>query len=448
MRQHLRSVARGAFLPVVFGLTISPGLSSPADPPKAEGARAPGIESREFQSIWYRTPEKRGKIAAWLDSGDLTVGPESVSFEAKKFQLSIPTSSITRVAPADFRDDPAHTWILVEYNESGSAKAAAFMDGRMMKGNTGAVYEALRSALSAQAASTIAALHTTRVESLYYTNETVPKSVWKLVFVPDLEDALLQAYASGDPDDLYRFNIIMILNRRVAGVKDEKIRERIHECLLGAIQKDSFGWVKVEALDGLRRVGDEKEALAQAEVLMSSDKNAAIHEDVAKWVKGVVKVPPDDLMLQACTEMEAARFRAEGHKEKSQLMGQLVCQVAANVCKENLDQDACKNTLHDTDDYLRTTGSSMLLEAARHGRSDIVKTMIGLGTNVNSTYANGSTALMVAAAAGHVETVQALLSGGADASMMDKDGKTAIALAEMGAHSDVAEILRKHASAP
>src|SRR5882672_8417263 len=265
MRCCPRSVSCAAFLFVLIGLVPSRALSSTA-----------ASSSQVFQGIWYRTPEKRGVIAAWLASGDLTLGVDTISFESKKIHLAIPTGAIKRLAPADFPDDPVHTWILVEYDEGGSTRAAAFKDGHLVKGDTGAVYQAFLSTLTAQAASTIPELHTTRVESLYYTNETVPKNVWKLVFAPGLEDVLLSTYASGDPDDLFRYNIIMILNRRTVGVKDAGMRQRIHDCLMDALGKDSFGWIKVEALDALRRLGDEKEALAQADLLMRSDKDAAI----------------------------------------------------------------------------------------------------------------------------------------------------------------------------
>ncbi len=179
--------------------------------------------------------------------------------------------------------------------------------------------------------------------------------------------------------------------------------------MTGALLKDSFGWVKVEALDALRRLGDQKEALAQAKVLR--------------------------------------KLEADGNKDKSKSMAQLVCRVAAIVCTEKPDQDACKNTLRELDDHLRASGSSMLFEAAHRGCSDIVKAMIGLGADVNAAKADGRTALMAAAATGHVETVQALLSGGADAALTDKDGKTALTLAEAEGHSDVADILREHGPA-
>jgi hypothetical protein len=82
--------------------------------------------TRRFDGVWYRTPEKRGKIAAWLASGELTVGVDTISFESKKIHLTIATASVMRVLTVQFPDDPANTWIAVEYGAEGSTKTAAF----------------------------------------------------------------------------------------------------------------------------------------------------------------------------------------------------------------------------------------------------------------------------------------------------------------------------------
>lgn len=284
MRSLVQAVSRGALPLVLVGLATSQV--------RADDAQA-APSSHHFSGIWYRTPEKRGVLAAWLASGDLTVGADTIVFESTKLNLTIPSASVSRVFDSPLPNGGGIEWIVVEYDDGGTKKAAAFRDGRMFKGDNGAVHEALfRATLSAGAAPMIAQLHTTRLESLYYTNESVPAIVWKLAGAPDLEDALLRAYASGDPDDLFRFNIIVILNRRAVSVKDSQTRQRMHDCMTEALRTDSFGWVKVEALDALRRLGDETEALAQADVLMKSDKDAAIHDDVAKWLKGVTTAPP------------------------------------------------------------------------------------------------------------------------------------------------------------
>jgi Ankyrin repeats (3 copies) len=421
---------RVLMLLVLMGLATSRGFSADDSKP------------RVFPGVWYRTPEKRGVMAAFLASGDLTIDTETISFASKKIQLAIPTWNVKGAHATSFPDDPVNNWFVVDYDEGGAGKAVAFKDGHMTKNDTAMIFNAMRAAVSAQAVAHLAALHTTRVESLYYSNDSVPKDVWKLVAAPDLEEPLLEAYAAGDPDDLYRYNLIMILNRRSGKVEDAAMRQRIHDCMLKAVQKDSFGWAKVEALDGLSRLGGEKEALAQADLLMKSDEDAAIHEDVAKWIKGATKAPENDLLLTVCTRAEAAKFEAQGHKDKSQQMAHLVCQISANVCREKPDDAGCKTTLRELDEYLHGSGSSMLFEAAQGGRDDLVKSMLGLGSNVNAAKADGWTALMAAAAAGNAGTVQALIGAGADAALANKDGKTALALAEAGAHTDVAGILK------
>jgi len=454
MKRFRRFVRYGATLVVLFGLASSGGSPGTADSAKSEKLPSPGSDakavpsSQQFQGIWYRTPEKRGVFAVFLASGDLTVGADTISFESKKIQLTIPTAGIIRLVPADFPDDPVHTWILVEYEEGDSIKAAAFKDGRMIGGDTQAVHEALESALSASAALSIAALHTSRVESLYYTNETVPRNVWKLVSAPGLEDELIQAYTSGDQDDLFRYNIIMILSRRAAKVEDEGTRQRIRNCMMEALAKDSFGWVKVEALDALARLGDEKEALAQAEVLMRSGKYAEIHQDVAKWIKGVTTASSRDLVMEVCTEVETKKFEGKGQKEKSKTMAQLVCRVAANVCAEKPEEDACKNTLRDLDAHLQGSGSSMLFETAYRGLSDLVKTMISLGSDVNAAKTDGWTALMLAAAEGHGATVAILMNAGAHPNAKNSLGRTPLMFASSYGFTDIVKDLLARGADP
>jgi len=99
---------------------------------------------REFKGVWYRTPEKRGAIAVFLASGDLTVGADTVSFESKKIRLTIAMASVKRVVSARLPNDPVNVWIVVEYDEGGSSKAAAFKDAGFGR-DTQAIHTALLS---------------------------------------------------------------------------------------------------------------------------------------------------------------------------------------------------------------------------------------------------------------------------------------------------------------
>jgi len=131
MRHFARSISRGTVLLVVVLATLGLAADKP-DSPAPEGVSSPdsGAEeassSREFQGVWYRTPDKRGAMAAWLARGKLTVGAGAISFESDKLTLTIAGSSVKRVVSAHFPNDPVNVWIVVEYDEAGSSKAAAF----------------------------------------------------------------------------------------------------------------------------------------------------------------------------------------------------------------------------------------------------------------------------------------------------------------------------------
>src|SRR4029434_3609447 len=77
-----------AWLMLAAGCGYAQSIAADSGP----SARA-GAAGRKFESVWYRT-EERGKFAVFLASGDLTVGPDVLSFESKKRPLTIPTSSV------------------------------------------------------------------------------------------------------------------------------------------------------------------------------------------------------------------------------------------------------------------------------------------------------------------------------------------------------------------
>jgi hypothetical protein len=146
MRRLARAVSHGAVLLLIGFATLGGAADTPDSP-------APTVEaspSREFQGVWYRTPEKRGGFAVFLASGNLTVSTETISFDSKKLRLTIATASVKRVASARFPDDPANTWIVVEYDDHGSSKAAAFKDAGLGR-DTKAIQAALLSSSRAAA---------------------------------------------------------------------------------------------------------------------------------------------------------------------------------------------------------------------------------------------------------------------------------------------------------
>ena len=82
-----------------------------------------------------------------------------------------------------------------------------------------------------------------------------------------------------------------------------------------------------------------------------------------------------------------------------------------------------------------------LIEAARDGDTDAVKSLLAAGANVNAQDDDGQTALMRAARWGHTDTVRALLDAGANANMQGNSGWTALIHAVQGGHEDAARLL-------
>lgn len=136
-----------------------------------------------------------------------------------------------------------------------------------------------------------------------------------------------------------------------------------------------------------------------------------------------------DVVYEVCTEVETKGFEAEGHKDKSPVMAHLVCQIATSGCKANPEQDGCKNTLRKLDAHLKASGSSMVFVAAQAGRSEIVKTMIGIGADANAPVVGGWTPLLIAAVEGHGETVVTLLDAGSDPNVKNSLGRTPLMFA-------------------
>jgi len=86
---------------------------------------------------------------------------------------------------------------------------------------------------------------------------------------------------------------------------------------------------------------------------------------------------------------------------------------------------------------------SPLLDAARHGRSDEVRTLLAAGDAIDQTTADGSgsTSLILASEDGHTETVSVLCSAGAAVNLANSDGDTAMLLASEEGHTDVVSVL-------
>jgi ankyrin repeat protein len=83
-----------------------------------------------------------------------------------------------------------------------------------------------------------------------------------------------------------------------------------------------------------------------------------------------------------------------------------------------------------------------LIEAARSGDADAVRSLLASGADVNAAGGDGLTALHAAAERGHAEVVEQLLARNADVGATTRIGRyTPLHLAAMGAHDEVAETL-------
>lgn len=117
-----------------------------------------------------------------------------------------------------------------------------------------------------------------RTEELYYTQ--FPQNVKELMVRPDIVPQLIGAFDRGG-DDLYRFNVIVVLNHRSALGDSEKAS--IAGCLERALQ-DSSGWVRTEAVWGLGLLGTAKSIPSMIPLLDDPDPNV-VNETVLALFK-------------------------------------------------------------------------------------------------------------------------------------------------------------------
>ncbi len=88
--------------------------------------------------------------------------------------------------------------------------------------------------------------------------------------------------------------------------------------------------------------------------------------------------------------------------------------------------------------------ATLLILSAGCGHTDVVRTLLGKGADVNLSNRNGWTPLMAAVAKGHEDVVELLLEHGADPNMRHAYGWTALKLATQKGSKNVADILRKY----
>jgi len=87
-------------------------------------------------------------------------------------------------------------------------------------------------------------------------------------------------------------------------------------------------------------------------------------------------------------------------------------------------------------------GTTALMFAANLGYTEIVRSLLDAGANVNlSRKRYGLTALMLAASANQVDIVQLLILRGANVNAVNEDGSTALMAAAHKGYVDVVQVL-------
>lgn len=82
-----------------------------------------------------------------------------------------------------------------------------------------------------------------------------------------------------------------------------------------------------------------------------------------------------------------------------------------------------------------------LIGAARAGKTELVRDLLGRKPNLNATDKNGKTALIWAAQGGHAAVAQLLLAQGANPYLRDKEGFTAYEVALLDSEGEYAAVL-------
>lgn len=84
-----------------------------------------------------------------------------------------------------------------------------------------------------------------------------------------------------------------------------------------------------------------------------------------------------------------------------------------------------------------------LLEAAKSGQSEQVKSLLDVGADVNTRNADGFTALKWAVVRDHTGTLQVLLNAGADVKVRDNRGQTPLMIAAEEDQIQIVELLKQ-----
>ncbi|KAI1285660.1 Ankyrin repeat and KH domain-containing protein 1 [Halotydeus destructor] len=138
--------------------------------------------------------------------------------------------------------------------------------------------------------------------------------------------------------------------------------------------------------------------------------------------------------------MEAAR---EGHEEMVALLLSQGADINAQTeeTQETALTLACCGGFLEVADFLIKAGADIeagantpLMEAAQEGHMELVRHLLGCGSNINATTASGDTSLMYACENGHTDVAEILLDTGANLEHEAEGGRTPLMKAARAGH--------------
>ena len=149
----------------------------------------------------------------------------------------------------------------------------------------------------------IESLRHNRIEQLYYDN--FPPNVKELMVRPEIVPDLVSAYDHGG-DDLFRFNVIVILNNRSALSETDK--NDILQCLERAVN-DSSPWTRTEAVWGLGHLG-AAQIIPSIISLLDDPNPKVVNEAILSLAKltGTRDLPISNQHMSEETRTEAVLF--------------------------------------------------------------------------------------------------------------------------------------------
>lgn len=137
-------------------------------------------------------------------------------------------------------------------------------------------------------------------------------------------------------------------------------------------------------------------------------------------------------------DLQNLKLEYRGERNRDHVLGKLVMDQKLDMARFYLERNSEVMDAEITDPFNSRFHTYILIEASRHGYTEIVATLLERGANVNKKASfNLETALCAAAHMGHHDTVQLLLSKGADVNQGDKTGVTPLYYATLANHIQI-----------